>query len=179
MHVPLIMKNNIFHSWSVTNTLQLQTECVNSKMHILYIIYVGEQESEDTPFWQLKQVLIVLYIPSGTGVVTDFLSTSLHYFVRDLFVLQYAPKPSVDAAIVFLNYDSVLANGQWNPWGPWSGCSKSCDGGWQRRARVCQGAAVTGQQCDGTGEEVRKCSDQRCPGKPKDNRTSVQIKAGR
>ncbi|XP_070833485.1 adhesion G protein-coupled receptor B3 isoform X5 [Chaetodon trifascialis] len=55
------------------------------------------------------------------------------------------------------------ANGQWNPWGPWSGCSKSCDGGWQRRARVCQGAAVTGQQCDGNGEEVRKCSDQRCP----------------
>ncbi|KAM8860116.1 adhesion G protein-coupled receptor B3 isoform 2-T2 [Spinachia spinachia] len=55
------------------------------------------------------------------------------------------------------------ANGQWNPWGPWSGCSKSCDGGWQRRARVCQGAAQTGQQCDGTGEEVRKCSDQRCP----------------
>ncbi|XP_034537845.1 adhesion G protein-coupled receptor B3 isoform X5 [Notolabrus celidotus] len=55
------------------------------------------------------------------------------------------------------------ANGQWNPWGPWSGCSKSCDGGWQRRVRVCQGAAVTGQQCDGNGEEVRKCSDQRCP----------------
>uniref|UniRef100_A0A669C524 Adhesion G protein-coupled receptor B3 n=1 Tax=Oreochromis niloticus TaxID=8128 RepID=A0A669C524_ORENI len=55
------------------------------------------------------------------------------------------------------------SNGQWNPWGPWSGCSKSCDGGWQRRARVCQGAAVTGQQCDGSGEEVRKCSDQRCP----------------
>ncbi|CAL8299920.1 unnamed protein product [Merluccius merluccius] len=55
------------------------------------------------------------------------------------------------------------ANGQWNPWGPWSGCSKSCDGGWQRRARVCQGAAATGQQCDGSGEEVRKCSEQRCP----------------
>ncbi|XP_015230003.1 PREDICTED: adhesion G protein-coupled receptor B3 isoform X6 [Cyprinodon variegatus] len=55
------------------------------------------------------------------------------------------------------------ANGQWNPWGLWSGCSKSCDGGWQRRTRVCQGVAVTGQQCDGTGEEVRKCSDQRCP----------------
>lgn len=67
--------------------------------------------------------------------------------------------------------DSVLANGQWNPWGPWSGCSKSCDGGWQRRVRVCQGAAVTGQQCDGTGEEVRKCSDQRCPGEPMDNNT--------
>ncbi|XP_051936518.1 adhesion G protein-coupled receptor B3 isoform X2 [Hippocampus zosterae] len=55
------------------------------------------------------------------------------------------------------------ANGQWNPWGPWSGCSKSCDGGWQRRTRVCQGAATTGHKCDGNREEVRKCSDQRCP----------------
>ncbi|XP_037126914.1 adhesion G protein-coupled receptor B3 isoform X1 [Syngnathus acus] len=55
------------------------------------------------------------------------------------------------------------ANGQWNPWGPWSGCSKSCDGGWQRRTRVCQGAATSGHQCDGNREEVRKCSDQRCP----------------
>ncbi|XP_077586538.1 adhesion G protein-coupled receptor B3 isoform X8 [Stigmatopora nigra] len=55
------------------------------------------------------------------------------------------------------------ANGQWNPWGPWSGCSKSCDGGWQRRTRVCQGAATSGHQCDGNREEVRKCSEQRCP----------------
>nr|XP_055025559.1 adhesion G protein-coupled receptor B3 isoform X4 [Misgurnus anguillicaudatus] len=55
------------------------------------------------------------------------------------------------------------ANGQWNPWAPWSGCSKSCDGGWQRRVRVCQGQAVTGQPCDGSGEEVRRCSEQRCP----------------
>ncbi|XP_060091443.1 adhesion G protein-coupled receptor B3 isoform X1 [Heteronotia binoei] len=55
------------------------------------------------------------------------------------------------------------ANGQWNQWGHWSGCSKSCDGGWEKRIRICQGAAVTGQQCEGTGEEVRRCSEQRCP----------------
>ncbi|XP_073776339.1 adhesion G protein-coupled receptor B3 isoform X18 [Danio rerio] len=55
------------------------------------------------------------------------------------------------------------ANGQWNPWAAWSGCSKSCDGGWQRRVRVCQGLAVTGQPCEGSGEEVRRCSEQRCP----------------
>lgn len=55
------------------------------------------------------------------------------------------------------------ANGQWNQWGHWSGCSKSCDGGWERRIRTCQGVAITGQQCDGTGEEVRRCSEQRCP----------------
>lgn len=56
-----------------------------------------------------------------------------------------------------------IANGQWNQWGHWSGCSKSCDGGWERRTRTCQGAAVTGQPCEGTGEEVRRCSEQRCP----------------
>uniref|UniRef100_A0A8C4PHD1 Adhesion G protein-coupled receptor B3 n=1 Tax=Equus asinus asinus TaxID=83772 RepID=A0A8C4PHD1_EQUAS len=53
------------------------------------------------------------------------------------------------------------ANGQWNQWGHWSGCSKSCDGGWERRTRTCQGAAITGQQCDGSSEEVRRCSEQR------------------
>ncbi|XP_075058680.1 adhesion G protein-coupled receptor B3 isoform X3 [Mixophyes fleayi] len=55
------------------------------------------------------------------------------------------------------------ANGQWNPWGPWTGCSRSCDGGWEKRTRSCQGATITGQQCEGSGEDVRRCSEQRCP----------------
>ncbi|XP_075454212.1 adhesion G protein-coupled receptor B3 isoform X9 [Ascaphus truei] len=55
------------------------------------------------------------------------------------------------------------ANGQWNQWVHWSGCSRSCDGGWEKRSRNCQGASVTGQQCEGSGEEVRRCSEQRCP----------------
>lgn len=64
-----------------------------------------------------------------------------------------------------MDHDLFLsANGQWNQWGHWSGCSKSCDGGWERRMRTCQGVAITGQQCEGTGEEVRRCSEQRCPG---------------
>ncbi|XP_072106603.1 adhesion G protein-coupled receptor B3 isoform X2 [Mobula birostris] len=54
-------------------------------------------------------------------------------------------------------------NGKWNPWGHWSACSKSCDGGWQRRIRVCQGLVITGQPCEGLGEEIQKCSEQRCP----------------
>lgn len=43
---------------------------------------------------------------------------------------------------------------------------------------MCQGAAVTGHQCDGSGEEVRKCSDQRCPGEPKDNKLASEWKQG-
>uniref|UniRef100_A0A4W3IKP0 Adhesion G protein-coupled receptor B3 n=1 Tax=Callorhinchus milii TaxID=7868 RepID=A0A4W3IKP0_CALMI len=54
-------------------------------------------------------------------------------------------------------------NGKWNPWGHWSTCSRSCDGGWQRRVRVCQGQALTGKACEGLGEEVHKCSERRCP----------------
>ncbi|KAG8581952.1 hypothetical protein GDO81_007864 [Engystomops pustulosus] len=55
------------------------------------------------------------------------------------------------------------ANGQWNHWGPWSGCSRSCDGGWEKRTRSCQGITITGQQCEGSGEDVQKCNEQRCP----------------
>ncbi|XP_075718111.1 adhesion G protein-coupled receptor B3 isoform X2 [Rhinoderma darwinii] len=55
------------------------------------------------------------------------------------------------------------ANGQWNHWGPWSGCSRSCDGGWEKKTRSCQGITITGQQCEGSGEDVRKCNEQRCP----------------
>ncbi|XP_043919805.1 adhesion G protein-coupled receptor B3 [Protopterus annectens] len=55
------------------------------------------------------------------------------------------------------------ANGQWNMWGHWSGCSKSCDGGWEKRIRVCQGALTSGHQCEGSSEEVQRCSEQRCP----------------
>ncbi|GAA6094336.1 adhesion G protein-coupled receptor B3 isoform X1 [Tachysurus ichikawai] len=71
------------------------------------------------------------------------------------------------------NYET---NGQWNPWGPWSGCSKSCDGGWQRHVWVCQGLAVTGQQCEGNGEEIHKCSEQRCPGNHLDNKPRDSVK---
>ncbi|XP_072264584.1 adhesion G protein-coupled receptor B3 isoform X4 [Pyxicephalus adspersus] len=55
------------------------------------------------------------------------------------------------------------ANGQWNQWGPWSGCSRSCDGGWEKRIRTCQGVSITGQQCEGSGEDIRRCNEQRCP----------------
>ncbi|KAG8124136.1 hypothetical protein E2320_019523 [Naja naja] len=73
------------------------------------------------------------------------------------------------------NYQS---NGQWNHWGHWSGCSKSCDGGWEKRIRICQGAATTGQQCEGSGDEVRRCSEQRCPEYQGKGFTSIEEEKG-
>ncbi|XP_036371851.1 adhesion G protein-coupled receptor B2 isoform X3 [Megalops cyprinoides] len=54
-------------------------------------------------------------------------------------------------------------DGKWGPWNHWSLCSKTCDSGWQRRFRMCQGTGIQGYPCDGSGEEVRTCNDKKCP----------------
>ncbi|XP_060113829.1 adhesion G protein-coupled receptor B2 isoform X2 [Heteronotia binoei] len=51
----------------------------------------------------------------------------------------------------------------WGPWNHWSLCSKTCDTGWQRRFRMCQGTGVQGYPCEGSGEEVKTCNEKKCP----------------
>ncbi|XP_077052155.1 brain-specific angiogenesis inhibitor 2 isoform X21 [Siphateles boraxobius] len=53
--------------------------------------------------------------------------------------------------------------GNWGAWNHWSLCSKTCDSGWQRRFRMCEGTGIQGYPCDGSGEEVRSCNDKKCP----------------
>eukprot|EP00064_Thunnus_orientalis_P000765 superscaffoldBa00000043_g766 len=54
-------------------------------------------------------------------------------------------------------------DGKWQPWSLWSGCSKTCGGGGQQRNRICYGPFFGGQPCPGEQEEVRRCSEKRCP----------------
>ncbi|KAM8796155.1 adhesion G protein-coupled receptor B2 [Eudromia elegans] len=58
---------------------------------------------------------------------------------------------------------SCPADGKWGPWNHWSLCSKTCDTGWQRRFRMCQGTGVQGYPCEGSGEEVKTCNEKKCP----------------
>lgn len=58
----------------------------------------------------------------------------------------------------------AATDGKWGPWNSWSLCSKTCDTGWQRRFRMCQATGTQGYPCEGTGEEVKPCSEKRCPG---------------
>lgn len=58
----------------------------------------------------------------------------------------------------------VIGGGNWGSWNHWSLCSKTCDSGWQRRFRMCEGTGVQGYPCDGSGEEVRSCNEKKCPG---------------
>nr|XP_046272677.1 adhesion G protein-coupled receptor B2 isoform X16 [Scatophagus argus] len=58
---------------------------------------------------------------------------------------------------------SCSGGGNWGSWNHWSLCSKTCDSGWQRRFRMCEGTGVQGYPCDGSGEEVRSCNEKKCP----------------
>ncbi|XP_059365640.1 adhesion G protein-coupled receptor B2-like isoform X3 [Carassius carassius] len=53
--------------------------------------------------------------------------------------------------------------GNWGAWNHWSLCSKTCDSGWQRRFRMCEGTGIQGYPCEGSAEEVRSCNDKKCP----------------
>ncbi|XP_028820582.1 adhesion G protein-coupled receptor B2 isoform X3 [Denticeps clupeoides] len=58
---------------------------------------------------------------------------------------------------------SCGGGGNWGAWNHWSLCSKTCDSGWQRRFRMCEGTGIQGYPCDGSGEEVRACNEKKCP----------------
>uniref|UniRef100_A0A672G4Z2 Adhesion G protein-coupled receptor B1a n=1 Tax=Salarias fasciatus TaxID=181472 RepID=A0A672G4Z2_SALFA len=59
--------------------------------------------------------------------------------------------------------DQRLMDGKWQPWSLWTGCSKTCGGGSQHRNRICYGPFFGGEPCPGEREEVRRCSEKRCP----------------
>lgn len=71
--------------------------------------------------------------------------------------------PSVRALIAPV-LPPVPGGGNWGSWNHWSLCSKTCDSGWQRRFRLCEGTGLQGYPCDGSGEEVRSCNEKKCPG---------------
>ncbi|XP_019731152.1 adhesion G protein-coupled receptor B2 isoform X3 [Hippocampus comes] len=58
---------------------------------------------------------------------------------------------------------SCTGGGNWGSWNHWSLCSKTCDSGWQRRSRMCEGNGQQGYPCEGSAEEVRSCNEKKCP----------------
>ncbi|KAM3829316.1 LOW QUALITY PROTEIN: adhesion G protein-coupled receptor B2 [Vipera latastei] len=52
---------------------------------------------------------------------------------------------------------------KWGPWSEWNLCSKTCDAGWQKRFRMCQGTGTQDYPCEGSGEEVKTCNEKKCP----------------
>ncbi|XP_072007183.1 adhesion G protein-coupled receptor B1 isoform X2 [Engystomops pustulosus] len=54
-------------------------------------------------------------------------------------------------------------DGIWEQWGPWGGCSSTCDGGVQKRERRCHGPFNDGEPCAGQSEESKPCNEKKCP----------------
>ncbi|ELU05359.1 hypothetical protein CAPTEDRAFT_51753, partial [Capitella teleta] len=56
-------------------------------------------------------------------------------------------------------------NGNWGPWGDWSGCTKTCGVAEQRRARQCDSPAPSqgGEDCPGSKKRIRPCKLEDCP----------------
>lgn len=56
--------------------------------------------------------------------------------------------------------------GSWSPWGPWSGCSRSCGGGLRSRTRACDQPPPQGlgDFCEGPQAQGEACQAQPCPG---------------
>ncbi|XP_077969042.1 A disintegrin and metalloproteinase with thrombospondin motifs gon-1-like isoform X2 [Styela clava] len=51
---------------------------------------------------------------------------------------------------------------EWNKWGDWSKCSKTCDGGTRERSRSCN-KVTTATSCKGKSKEIEQCLLNKCP----------------
>ena len=54
------------------------------------------------------------------------------------------------------------SDGFWSEWTPWSSCTTTCSGGYQRRDRICLGLQNGGQDCEGSDHGLRACSEGSC-----------------
>lgn len=61
-------------------------------------------------------------------------------------------------------YSGIMENIVWSEWGPYSQCTRDCDGGIQFRERQCKNAKPQyGRYCKGSKKEYRICNPQDCP----------------
>lgn len=60
----------------------------------------------------------------------------------------------------------ITQDGGWGPFGTWSECSASCDGGFRLRRRVCNDPIPQngGVECFGCSIEYETCNIHKCPG---------------
>ena len=66
-----------------------------------------------------------------------------------------------------ISYLTLLVNGGWSGYGPWSSCSVTCGGGTQSKNRSCTkpSPANGGKDCSGRANETQECATDACPGR--------------
>ncbi|CAH1270966.1 HMCN1 [Branchiostoma lanceolatum] len=73
--------------------------------------------------------------------------------------------PGEDTQVNFCNSLPCPVHGGWGPWTDWGSCSRSCNGGQQKRYRTCNNPQPQhgGQSCAGPAAEIEGCSFEPCP----------------
>ncbi|XP_078687492.1 hemicentin-1-like isoform X2 [Branchiostoma floridae x Branchiostoma belcheri] len=73
--------------------------------------------------------------------------------------------PGEDTQVNFCNSLPCPVHGGWGPWTAWGSCSRSCNGGQQKRYRTCNNPQPQhgGQSCAGPATETEGCSFEPCP----------------
>ena len=59
----------------------------------------------------------------------------------------------------------VSVNCEWESWGSFSSCTKTCGGGTMHRTRSKSREEEFGGTCTGKSREEKTCNNQDCPGK--------------
>ena len=63
---------------------------------------------------------------------------------------------------IFFKFSNL--DGNWGPWGAWSTCTATCNGGAQTHTRLCNNPAPSngGATCSGSGSEIAICNITPC-----------------
>ena len=64
-------------------------------------------------------------------------------------------------------FHCLLVDCNWNIWGSWGSCTKTCDSGSRTRTRSKNGPFYGGIDCSGSLSESSSCNTNSCPGKHK------------
>ncbi|CAG2194241.1 Hemicentin-1,Neurotrypsin,Coadhesin,Adhesion G protein-coupled receptor B3,Thrombospondin-2,Adhesion G protein-coupled receptor B2,Scavenger receptor cysteine-rich domain-containing group B protein,Mucin-like protein,Scavenger receptor cysteine-rich type 1 protein M160,Scavenger receptor cysteine-rich type 1 protein M130,A disintegrin and metalloproteinase with thrombospondin motifs adt-1,Soluble scavenger receptor cysteine-rich domain-containing protein SSC5D,Adhesion G protein-coupled receptor B1,Thrombo len=58
-----------------------------------------------------------------------------------------------------------IVDGSWGEWSKWSDCNATCDGGVQKRTRICNNPypSAGGSACSGMADQILICAESHCP----------------
>ncbi|XP_060923660.1 ADAMTS-like protein 1 [Limanda limanda] len=103
--------------------------------------------------------------PQSAVFLPEFALSSRGSFMQDATEDQFLTYRYDDQASRMTRSDEDRDIG-WDAWGPWSDCSRTCDGGASYSLRRC----LNGGSCDGKNIRYRSCSNLDCPAESGDFR---------
>ena len=90
------------------------------------------------------------------------------YMYTYMYLYKYiAGDPNAKCQILKSWLLGLVVNGDWGAWASWSGCSRTCGGGYRSRTQECNSPlpANRGTYCSGSSSDTQSCNTAICVGK--------------